>query len=711
MFFLGIILLFHQQGFCNNNEDSLDAYLTNDSTYHERNADDQSAKKIDKIVVTADRKEKDLKDVVLPVSIVDDDQIEENLFVSMVDVLDDTPGFTQVYEYHSPILLRGISSSRILFLKDMNLRMSSYPEGFMGQTANIYDIERIEIIRGPGSVIYGSGATTGIINMISRDVFKDIGWNIKIGAGFGLNDIQLLGLGTINYTASNFAFQLAGRYRKTTNYTYGNGMVATNSFTEDKDLSFRMGYLLPKDGQITFTSDLHFGGPWGKPFGFNRNLMKAGNENDNSYYFALDFQQETTGVFDEIYASVFYNYETREYHKQMVNVLHDITDETIVNYLDQYGGGHFHVFLDKMKHQLIMGMDGSLFRLWSPQTTVNYIHHTTNSDIGTQGSGVSSTGIFAQDTWELSDRSEMVIGLRYDIASVLEGDNPTDSKYLLGYSNTYEIRGALSGNLGLIYHPVTNTSLTFNVGRAFRMPSANEMFSEQVTCGGIVSGNPGLQPEYSLNFDAGFKGEYRDFEWDFALFANYYHQLIQKVSADSSEAFDQIYTNTDLARIIGAEIETSYTFKDIFGEGHDLIPGITFTAYSGDDLSDGSGFGNLFASNDPLSGIPPFRFKASLRYKAYFLTWSYFIEINMDHYFKKLRVPEVESEAPWSNEDIDPYTLFNIIVGISLDDVWGIENIKLNIKIQNLFNKEFYPFGSYILGKGRDVKLFVGMEF
>ncbi len=665
-----------------------------------------------KIVVTASRTEEDKQDIPLPASIIGEKDIEENIFSALVDTLDKTPGFTQIYEYHSPLLLRGMTSVRLIILKDGNRRMSSMPGGFMGQIINVYDVDRIEVIRGPGSVMYGSGATSGIINIISRDIFKDKGFKGKIGAAYGFNNKERMGLFLTGWNNGTLAMQLSGRYRCATNYFYGDGEEAENSFIEDKDISAKVGYKINDRNTFIVESDLHFGGPWGKPFGFNKKPMLANNENDNTYHVGANYTIKKIIIFEKIFLSGFYDYETRDYSKKILTVLGKVSDETVVNYKDKYGGGNIYGKIEIGQHDLIIGSDGYMFKIWSPQTAINYVYKSTNKSKGSQGEGVSSIGAFIQNNWGVSKYINLITGLRYDIAEVFEGDNPSVNKALIGETDSSKIRDAVSGNAGMVCHTSKKSSLTLNIGRAFRMPSSTEMFSEKVTCGGTVLGNPGLEPEYSWNIDLGFRGSSGCLEFDLSLFANFYHNLIERYPCTNISGVDQLYGNNEKARIIGGELVASYLMKNIIGKNQHLKPGLSFAHYRGDDLTDKENFWNYFhEAGPPLHKIPPARIKIFLRYLGYFQTVDYFIEIDADHSLPKKRVPEDELEFPWSNEDIDSYTLIGLAAGLKIYIMQGLESLKFNVKVNNLLDAEYYPFGSHILGKGRDIKIFVTMSF
>ena len=105
---------------------------------------------IDDVIVSATRYELSKNKLSKSAVIVSQRDIKDNLFSNMIDVLATTPGFTQVWEYHSPILLRGLNSKRLIILKDGNRRIGTFPGGYFAQDMNIYDLKKIEIIKGPG---------------------------------------------------------------------------------------------------------------------------------------------------------------------------------------------------------------------------------------------------------------------------------------------------------------------------------------------------------------------------------------------------------------------------------------------------------------------------------------------------------------------------------------------------------------------------------
>jgi len=312
------------------------------------------------IIVSADRLAKADLEIPLSSSVVNGSQIRERIYTGMVDLLESIPGFSRVYDYHSPIILRGASGSKMLILRDGNPVFSTFPGGFMGQSINVYDVGRVEVIRGPGSVIYGSGATSGIVNIIDRDVFDEEGVGVEGGVSYGTNSNSRMGIGSVHAGNKTIAMRATGRYRKSDNYEYGGGVEAINSFHEDRDLSLRAGYNAGDHHRITVGASAHYGGPWGKAYGFNqKEQMFAQNEEDDLLHFAGKYEGDRVGVFDKLLVSCFYDRETREYHNMKMNsTLSRLYFEDVTDYKSISFGGNVLAAVRAGVNYFSVGADG-----------------------------------------------------------------------------------------------------------------------------------------------------------------------------------------------------------------------------------------------------------------------------------------------------------------------------------------------------------------
>lgn len=121
------------------------------------------------VTVTATRNERQLEDIPMPIQIISREQIEQMGSLRLNEVLMEQTGLQIVSDHGTGLQMQGLSSDYILVLID--------GEPVIGRTAGTLDltrltvgnIERIEIIKGPSSALYGSEAMAGVVNIITKD--------------------------------------------------------------------------------------------------------------------------------------------------------------------------------------------------------------------------------------------------------------------------------------------------------------------------------------------------------------------------------------------------------------------------------------------------------------------------------------------------------------------------------------------------------------
>jgi len=141
------------------------------------------------VVVTADREAEQLRDVGSSVSVISSDEIARSGARWLVDVLQFAPGVSVVQSGPAgsvtQVFLRGANSSHTLFLID-GVKVNSPSTGAYdtsGLQLAADQIERIEIVRGPQSALYGSQAVGGVINVITRSGAGAGTWGIEADGG------------------------------------------------------------------------------------------------------------------------------------------------------------------------------------------------------------------------------------------------------------------------------------------------------------------------------------------------------------------------------------------------------------------------------------------------------------------------------------------------------------------------------------------------
>jgi iron complex outermembrane receptor protein len=467
---------------------------------------------LEEVVVSEALYEKPLNKLTRQASVISNRDIQEEAHSNIIDVVASTPGITQVWEYHSPVILRGLNSNRIIIMKDGNRRIGTFPGGYFGQDMNIYDTKKIEIVKGPGSVIYGSGAISGIINVISNEPFGNRDLKTTILSAYGSNNQELLEMAKVCYKNEKFGISANGKYRKTDDYIYGNGETAENTAVEDHDFTINTGYRFSEEHQLVLNGSYHYG-DWGKPIGFNNNKNTKINNLEESVHSDVSYTYAPNKLVESVHFNLFYDQGTRDYYKYVYNAISgDPSTLTLVHYKNNYGGAHIYSILNlNEKNKLTLGADGYLFHLDDPSEYYDYNDDTHYTTENYNNAGQQNGGIFVNDEWIASEKLRFVAGVRWDDYKVFEGSGSNDDEVQ---------REAVSGNFGFVFSPTVHTNFSFNVGRAFRMPTSSELFATVVSCAGTKKGNPTLNPEYGWNFDLGMRGKTlnQKLKYDVALF-------------------------------------------------------------------------------------------------------------------------------------------------------------------------------------------------
>jgi hemoglobin/transferrin/lactoferrin receptor protein len=175
-------------------------------------------------------------------------------------------------------------------------------------------------------------------------------------------------------------------------------------------------------------------------------------------------------------------------------------------------------------------------------------------------------------------------------------------------------QGAPSGSLGLIYTPIKDLHLTFNVANGYRQPNAQELFFDGQASVGWVIGNPDLNPEKSISYDLGARWGAGTFAASGSAYYSTYQDLIDAISVPPvPEANGQPtyqYVNISTARIWGGEAEGEWNFR----------PEWRFRAALGGavgDITSSEALQTIYGVNGssaPLPNVPPFAGTLGLRW-------------------------------------------------------------------------------------------------
>lgn len=456
---------------------------------------------MDEVVVTATRVQQELKKIPQRINVVPIYRMQSNPVISVDDVLNQISGITMnrtngFLSKKSVVSLRGMGfeQGRTLVLIDGIVANKASTGGVNFNQFNPYIVERIEIVKGPGSSLYGGNSMGGTINIINRIPQKKMEGN----ASFRWGEMGTYATNaTIGGKEKQFYYLLNGYYQKSNGY---------NSMPEaDRDSS-------------TIASNLN-------EFGFNGNMgigitkdqileitaaYYNGLRGNGSRYFYKDPYKGSLNLFNhykEQSYRLLYKGKTNEWNwklsgafgqedylekKSKGSDLYDI--DCIRRDWSAWGNAHYEIMPDNLlgfgvevKGGYVDGQD----------------RYVTATDVVINRGKNTLFGFWAQDEISLlDDRMKIIPSLRYDFAHLHDAgfyiENPTS------VTNIYEpytgkLTGkswhALSPKLSILYRFDDYNRIFANTGWGFRPGTLENMTRTGPISGGVVVANPNLKPE------------------------------------------------------------------------------------------------------------------------------------------------------------------------------------------------------------------------
>lgn len=495
---------------------------------------------LDEVVVTATKTELTQKENPRSVEVITKEDIQNTGAISVRDALRTATNIDIVSVNHGGgenISIRGGDTDGVLIL--VNGRRVAGENYFMSQGSNAYALDRlnlsnvdhIEILRGPASAIYGSGAMSGVINIITKKSEKP---EFSVGVATGTNEM------------SNYYHYDTGK----------NGKVSVNfdvNFSKLRNIDSKAGKNL-----------LH-----GPKQAYNLNLDYEMDENNN-LNLMLDYAKD--------------NLETRMRDFSVSSSAPDDLKYPITSFTSErktialtYDGKN-------------SNSDYSLSASYSQLNRDPYAADTP----GTNEKKYKSWNIEARDTIRTSDNNKLIFGGEYrgDKASIYSGDNTVkntdqyslylydeyrvDNKLLLTPAIRYDYHKSFgshtSPNLGATYFISDKSRFKANYGTSYRAPSVDELYGA-FTHGGIwggmaIVGNPDLKPEKSKGWEISYEQEFGDTtSAKLTYFDNKKEDAISyKIEMAPPSQMDKFY-NIDSTSSKGVEFE----IKHDFGKGFTLV--------------------------------------------------------------------------------------------------------------------------------------------
>ena len=577
---------------------------------------------LNEVIVSTNRADQFLRDSPYSELLVDKKQIESKPLQSLSDVLGEEPGISLLRDgiWGTEVSIRGLNRENIVTLIDGNRIATSTDIAARLSMINLNDIDRVEVIKGASSSIYGSGATGGIINIITKSpqLYDELSLHGNLSTGFNsVNDLSTTS-GSLYSGDTFWSGKFSGSYRKAGNTQTPAGELKNSQF-EDYSFSGALN-VLPADNHLFKINYQLFkannvGIPGASVFPVNadvrypdekREMISAGYEIKNiskvlykiSAEYAYQFIERNveniphtvqnipaSGTTPAKRVSVLKITPEADHKNDNLQVQGNLllgTNNNLVagiDYWDRKYNGH------REKYQLIEALD-------SQSNVVN----TINKIIGEKplpDSKYKSLGIFAQDDADLiREKLSLSLGARYDRIDISGGTtlnpvyeitngvisySPAGQKVIWNEIKTND--ASYSGNAGLKYSLTANLDLTLGLGLSFRSPSLEERF-QYIDQGSYVRvGNPNLKSEKGKSADFGIRYYSPGLKIISSVFFNYFNDLVTEVPGTFEDRNAFIKTNIGKARLYGFDLSLDYNFYD------DYIFYLTSSYVKGDDIT------------------------------------------------------------------------------------------------------------------------------
>lgn len=430
---------------------------------------------LDDMVVTASRVPTQKIDTPADISVITKEEIADQNYASASDALRAIPGVNVLGSGakgssmgQDKILLNG--DERVLVLVDgrrMNLGSSGNSSADWLPPVNA--IERIEVLKGGGSALYGTDAVGGVINVIMKKG-SDIGNHVTVKAAGGSWNAEQYAISASGSTDSGLGLIVSATKERRGEYKFknanGKSQLLKNSGYDDTGVIVKLDQKVGDDNRIGINFE-HINAEGGSPFnssgfGTTDSHKRISNNVDLRY----DWNENSD---DKGYVQVYKNYQHAHFRSPVASRQSNFTDSTIG--------------LEAQQNFKFSDTDELTVGLEYYKTTVD------NTSLYTGERDINNKAIFAENRWEFAPSWQLNTGLRYD----------HHSKY--GSEVTPKV--ALNKKFD------ENSNVYLSWGRVFNAPTTDDLFWYQPGAYPTY-GDPDLKPEKGYVWTLGGNAKLND---------------------------------------------------------------------------------------------------------------------------------------------------------------------------------------------------------
>lgn len=478
--------------------------------------------------------------------LVTEEELAQSRPTRLIEAIERIPGVARISAGHAGVpSIRGLARGRTLILLDGARVISERRAGPSATFLDPFFLDRIEVVRGPGSVAYGSDAFGGVIHALTRKPRPESAYGTRFmgSLGYGMPE-QSAGVELSRRLESGSLFFL-GSLRNYGDYR-SSGITVDNSAARNR--SFLAGaQLRVPGGEISLGWQTDRGHDLGRPT-LRSPQMRTFYPEERSDRMHVAFDTKPIGGFDQI------RIEGSMGRYALITDRERLPSPSQRRQLQRsrVAARHFDLRVQAVSPlqwtRLELGFDvNGRFGLHSENTTRSF--DAGNRPTGTLAAAsiedASRVDLAPFISAELPVNSHLSLwaGARWDQVS-------SSSRGSLGDFN--RIGRALSGFLAVVARPLPPLQLTAQLSRGFREPTLSDRYFHGVSGRGLAHGNPSLVPETSRQWDVSARWSGGEWRWDLFLYRYEIHQLVERFEAEPQHFY---FRNRGSAVLTGVEAE------------------------------------------------------------------------------------------------------------------------------------------------------------
>ena len=602
-----------------------------------------SAFRLEPVTVTATRQPLASETSPLPASALAGDELRRAQSVSLAHVVEALPGVRTIStgaQIGKPVI-RGFSGPRVLVLENGS-RLEDYSwSDEDGPSVETAFVRRVELIRGPASVLYGSDALGGVINVIPEQLPDAAGGPGFHRTGFTVsgasNNIEVGAGAQVEGARGNLGWRVAAIGRGSGNLHTPAGELDNTGFGALNGEA-AAGWHWPS-GSALSVRVVHYGGEF--------RLLEANappGEKGGPARKSGDERVQITGQ------RPVGNWRLEAKGQVQRHSLIEVADDSTGTESEQ-----FNLLLQTASLDLLAHRGGATFGV----TAIGQRNNASGREpIVPDGSVLSGAAFAFLQRTRADGRWTMLAGARVDARRL-----SVDRDDSLGVVAQDRSSHAFSTNLGFVFAPSKGWALRLNGGRAWRAPTLFELFANGPHIGEarFERGDSTLEPEHSYGVDFGVRWSGRRARLELAAYENRIADYIYIVPTgafiDSLRVYQYAAAQADL--LGGEAVIESDIGRGLIARGRlEVVRGTNRT------------------SHEPLPLIPPLR-------GAFGLAWRDRLRVDVDAYARQDRPNPLDIPTPG-------YALLHLGGGTDVRLLGRV--MHLDISLRNALNQRYRSF-------------------